>query len=313
MNILQIGANKGYDDLTELIKDKAIKADLWGGEHLFFPETKEYKITRDYGLFSNVCVSIYGIMEWHKRLNTTPQKITFNLTEYLSDNIDVYHHLFKTSDEHLELQDISEERLFKFYRYFEPNLLGIGRNKWHFDFDIINRLLKKYYTISDAVIENINRIEKNNNINYEDTVFIWARKTDKICETDLPVSKTYKDILEQKNLLNNQLILQTDDLNVLNDFENENIQFKTLNEIPYAEPNLGFHQRLSQRLTDDQFTLKYGFNIIEYLQRLIALMVVASKCKACVIYPGCLSTMIPMFRGNFENYYSFINDKQLFT
>jgi len=295
------------------IEDSPLSIDLWGGQHLFYPKDKEYRVIRDCGLFSNMCVSMYGVMEWYKRLGVSPEKITFNLIEYFTEDCDVYSMLFNTSKHPIQLKDLSEERLHKFFRYFEPNPLGIGRNKWHFDWDIINRLLAKYYRVSNEVESVFNRIQITHSIEFEHTVFIWARKTDKVWETKVPSARTYKDVLEKNNLMSKRIILQTDDLTVLEDFQNEQICVETLNEIPYADPNLAFHQKLSQRLTSEQFIVNYGLGKIDYLQRLLALMLIASKCNGCVIYPGGLSTIIPIFRGNFDNCFGFVDDINLFT
>lgn len=295
------------------VTNAPLSLDLWGGQHLFYPKDKEYRIIRDSGLFSNICVSMYGSMKWFNTLGTPPEKITFNLLEYFAENLDVYSKLFKLSDQPIQLTDLSEERLEKFFRYFEPNALGIGRNKWHFDWDIINRLLEKYYVVSDEVKHIFNQIQANHNIDFENTVFIWARKTDKVWETKIPSAKAYKDVLEKHNLMSKRILLQTDDLTVVKDFQTEQVCIETLEEIPYADPNLAFHQRLGQRLTSEQFVSKYGLGKIDYLQRLIALMLIASKCNTCILYPGSLSTIIPIFRGSFDNCYSFIDDTNLFT
>jgi hypothetical protein len=116
-------------------------------------------------------------------------------------------------------------------------------------------------------------------------------------------------MLKENNLLNHNIILQTDDIAIYDEFNNK-INCKILNEVPFSDDSKGFHVNLNL-INNDTFYSKYNMSKIEYLQKMISLVIIASKCKHVIIYPGNLSTVIPIIRGNFYNVYNFSDNKNL--
>jgi hypothetical protein len=290
------------------MEENIIKLDLWGGNHFLNKNDLIYNIERDCGLFSNVTISLYGIMKFIE-LGVPPKKIVLKLLEYKT-NYDFYEDLFKTKNIEINFNDISDGEMKYFFRYCEPNTLGIGREKQHINFKILNRLIDKFYQLSDKSENIYNKIINDNQIDFEKTVFIWARKTDKIYETKTPEVDDYIDILKKNNLLDYDIVLQTDDITVYDEFKLKNINFRALNEIPYSFNNKGFHEKLYQ-INDEQFIDNFGISKSLYLQKLLCLVIIASKSKYVITYPGNLSTVIPILRGNFDNVFNFINEKNL--
>ena len=62
---------------------------------------------------------------------------------------------------------------------------------------------------------------------------------------------------------------------------------------------------------DDEFIKEFNMSKVEYLQKLLSLSKIASMCEYSIVYPGCLSTLIPIFKNNFNNQFSFINKTSL--
>jgi hypothetical protein len=248
-------------------------------------------------------------MKYHS-LGYLPKTISLRLNEY-KHNYDFYYDLFKQNDINLNFDDIDENEMFNFFRYCEPNSLGLGRKKSDVNFNILNRILTKYFTFSDICTQMIDNIITKHNINLNNTVFIWARKTDKVLETDIPTPRTYIDILKENDLINKEIILQTDDISVLNEFKSLGLNFRTLDEIPYSQTNNGFHVRMSTSYDDEQFYNEYNMSKVEYLQKLLSISKIASMCQYSIVYPGCLSTLIPIFKNNFNNQFSFKNNTLL--
>lgn len=288
-----------------------ISLDLWGGSHILNKDSLEYTIIRDCGLFSNLTVSMYGIMKYYS-LGFTPKKLSLFLNEY-KFNHDFYPDLFKLTNFDLNFDDIGSDELYNFYRFCEPNPLGLGRRKSEVNFNILNRILHKFFNLSDECYKIYNSIIKDNNIDFSNTVFVWARKTDKIYETNLPNAEKYKSILVENNLLNKDIILQTDDISVLEEFNKLNIKFRTLNEIPYSESNEGFHVKMSIKYDDDVFERRYNMSKTIYLQKLLSLSKIASMCEYSVVYPGCLTTFIPILKNGFTNQFSFNTNNTLMS
>jgi hypothetical protein len=190
-------------------------------------------------------------------------------------------------------------------------MVGIGRKKSDHNYNILNRVNKKYFNINDTIINYIKEIEIANNINYDNTVFIWARKTDKDTEIPVPDAKKYIELYESLSLGDKEVILQTDDPRVIEDFQQFNFKFKVLNEIPLAKNvECGFHRKLCD-VSDNAFYDMYNMTKKYYLQRILALVHVASKCNTLIVYPGNLATYIPIIRGNWDNVYSFYDNSNL--
>lgn len=283
--------------------------DLWGGEHYIDKENNVYHLKRDFGIFTNLCVMMYGIVKFtlneHK-----PEGLSLNMITY-DYNKDFYKDLYYVSNEEFSLSDITDNEIRDFLTYCEPNMMGLGRKKSDINFKILNKVLKKYFNLNDIVKEFIKDIEKKHNINYEKTLFIWARKTDKYLDNDVPEVDTYINLIKSFDLKDYEIIVQTDDLRVYNEFKEKGLKFKTLDEIPYAKDvNNGFHTRLCD-INDEKFYEIYNMSKVYYLQRIIALVHVASKCDKIIIYPGNLRSYIPIIRGNWYNVYSFNNKNDL--
>lgn len=284
-----------------------VELDLWGGTHVYNLSDETYYLKRHAGLFSNLTVCVYGILTFIN-LGFIPKNISLILTEY-DDTHNFYDDLFKINKDLLDMSDIPTEDIDYALRYSEPSHLGLGREKSHVAFKILVRLIKKYYTISDSTKKIHKEILNKYNIDFDNTVFIWARKTDKPVETNVPTVDRYIKVLKENNLLNFNIILQTDDIKVFDEF-NEKIKFKCLSELPFSENEKGFHVDLNF-MSNDNFKTKYNMSKTEYLQKLISLVIIASKCKYSVIYPGNLATVIPLVKGTFDNVFSFANSENL--
>lgn len=277
--------------------------DLWGGSHCYNKFDETYYISRIYGLFSNLNVLTYGILKFTLE-GYIPKNISLKLLEYDYET-NYYNHLFKISDEDFKLNDIDKTLMDYQMRYCEPNLLGIGRTKLDLNFNILNRVYNKYFALSDEVNQHIKEIESKHIKDYSNTLLIWARKTDKVAEVIVPDVEDYINLINRLNLKHKDIILQTDDISVYNDFMSKGLECKVLNELPYSNDNtLGFHNHLSS-ITNDVFFKKYNMSKKYYLQRILALVHVASKCNTLIIYPGNLATYIPIIRGNWNNVYSY--------
>ena len=275
--------------------------ELWGGQH--YIKNDIYHLKRMCGLFSNITVMLYGIPKFIKN-GYTPTNLSMQLMEY-DNEINFYPLLFDYKNK-VNLDDISEDEMNYFFRFTEPNYLGIGRQKCHLNFTILNRIIQSYFQLNDNILKIIKEIKEINLIDYENTVFIWARKTDKIVEIFVPEAERYIELYNSLHL-NKRVIIQSDDITVYNDFNKLGFDYDNLNVIPVSNNNNGFHVNLNT-ISDDTFYEMYKMTKLNYLQKLLALMWIASKCHTVIIYPGNLCTLIPIIRGNWNNVHSFINN-----
>jgi hypothetical protein len=293
------------------ITSEYVKLGLWGGTHIFDVKTKTYTLDRDCGFFSNFTVQLYGIVKFIL-MGYTPENLGFILNDY-EPGYNFYSDLFEIQQEEINIFEYcSIEEIDVFMRYCEPSHLGLGRKKEDINYKIINAIIDKYFRLSDSSKKIYDEIITKYDFDFDNTTFIWARKTDKVSETSVPSAETYYKILSENNLLNTKIILQTDDLSVIKEFDNLKISYDTLDELPYSENNEGFHVNI-KNISNEDFEKKYGVTKLQHLQKLLSLAMIASKFKNVIIYPGNLASVIPIFRKNFNNVYSFINSTNLIS
>ncbi len=278
-----------------------INLELWGGSHQFDTNQKIFKLNRQYGLFSNITVAIYGIAKI-KTLGYDVDSINFYLAEY-AINYDFYHDLFISSHNDL----LSFEEADKLINTIQPTSHGLTRG-WNMFFkedldkvrDIAYKVYTKYFSPNNDVLLEYENITKKNNINFQKTAFIWARKTDKTNEIKIPSANEYYDSIKNINSIDS-ILVQTDDNTVVDEFLSiKDSRINILNDIPLSDSKSGFHERLYS-ITDKSFIEKYNMSKISYLQKIFAMVNTASKCEYVACYPGNLTTMIPLIRKSFHN------------
>lgn len=285
-----------------------ITLDLWGGQQTYNKTTETYSINRYAGLFSNITVAMYGILKLYEQ-KLSVKHIKLALNEYVDETTDLYDSLFITNLNLLNLHTYSNEEIQYALNYGTPSFLGLGREKSHLSLGLYNNIYNTYFqynNTSNLVSEIIDKY----NIDYNNTVFIWARQTDKITEIDLPTLENYNTILVNNNLLNYSILLQTDDLNIVDSVLDKYKHIKILYEMPFTQDGKGFHVNLKS-ISDQDFINKYQYNKITYLKKMLAMTLIASKSRYYISYPGNLTTFIPILKNTFDNCFSFKNSKKL--
>jgi hypothetical protein len=296
--------------------DNILNLDLWGGSQVYYKDTESFVITRDCGFFSNVTVAMFGIfilsINGHKIKNF---KLT--MTDYSYD--DIYPHFFTQNDEYdLNFSDLSEEVIHYFYHNSYPSKFGLGFPKSNFigeykdvlNLDITDRIIKKFFTPNKMVNVYFDKMFTNKNLKKDDYVFIWARRTDKIEENSIPNALKYYDLLKEEILLNDRIIIQTDDKTMIDEFNDLNFSFEYFDEIPFAK-GYSFH-RLISKTPDEEFFNNFNIDKNEYMTQIICIVLLALNAKKCLIYPGCGATVVPIYKNTYNNCFLFQNDTNLF-
>lgn len=288
-----------------------IPLDLWGGNNSFNIKTNSFILNRPYGLFSNITVAIYGIAKL-KTLGYNVNNIELYLSEY-ANNYNFYPHLFNSCiDKSIDI--ITNEEAYSLINTIHPTSHGLSRGWNTFVKEdltkvqyILSKIYNVYFNINQYVKTYYENITHLYNISFQDSAFIWARKTDKTNETNIPTANTYYNTLNQLSNNINHIFIQTDDASVVEDFLSINdSRISILNFIPVSTTNKGFHERL-YLIEEQDFLNTYGCSKITYLQQILAMVNVAKDCKYFVSYPGNLTTVIPMLRGSFDNCILFKN------
>lgn len=284
--------------------------DLFGGEHSYNIETKTYRIKRPYGIFSNLTVSIYAIFSLEKN-GYAVEDIEFILDEYINE-VNIYDDLFEKQDKiKINLSLFPKERIEYFTSRCFPTVFGLSHEITKLDLEITNQIIEKFFLPNKKIKQMLNSVVEEKNLDLTNTVFIWARKTDKVQETRIPSVDDYLEILNTHGLTNKKLIIQTDDYSVLKEFESKNIEFSYLDKIPFSMDSRAFHGRLDQ-ISDEMFYNKYQITKIEYISWMVVSSLIAKKCNYCVVYPGNPTTFIPMIKNTYENCFLFKDNKNYY-
>ena len=219
---------------------------------------------------------------------------------------------FEKNDNQIDYSNISNEDK----SYFEQDLItsafGLGTDDVkHLNFNITNQIIDKFFNPKESIISYYNNLLSSNNIDINNTVFVWARSTDKAGESKIPDTSAYISILNTLNLEGKEILIQTDDYRVLNDFKNSNLKFKTISQIPMSNNLIGFHNELKD-IRDDKFISTYNISKQEYLIQMYCLSLIGRDSYKTILYPGNPTTYIPIIKKSFDNCYLFKDNTQLF-
>lgn len=268
-------------------------------------ETKTYTSNKDSGLYSIfiwmvrkiVLLEINGFPVEDLKINYYNQKI--------------YNLLFEKKEGKLDFSDISEEEKIFFTEKLITSGWGLGDDVKLLNFKITNKIINKFFSPSKLVLEYYDNLIKSNNIDLNNTIFVWARSTDKGGETKLPSIEAYLRVINPINSPEKEILLQTDDYRVLNDFKGCNLNLKIIKEIPISNTLRGFHIEMCE-ISDDTFKSKYKISKDEYLMQMYCLSLIAKNSYKSILYPGNPTTYVPMIKGSLENCYLFKDDNHLF-
>lgn len=271
-------------------------------ESSYIPDTQTYRLVRDSGLYANLCFAIYEIV----RYTTQGEKIRnveLFLYEYENDR-NFYPDLFINKGSNFSLDHISEEEKNNFLKDCKPSHFGLGQDFGKINFKITNAVIDSFFRPNDTIIRYYEMLKRNNNIDVNNTMFLWARRTDKVFESTIPKTETYLDVIKKNFRSGMTLLLQTDDLFVLEDFKKRRVKFRTLREIPISQSSKSFHTGLST-VSEENFKKVFGIDKKTHLIQILCLSLFGKDCSCSIIYPGNPTTYIPLTKGSFREIYLF--------
>ena len=268
-------------------------------------ETKTYSSIRDSG--------IYSIFNWIIRKIALLEMNGFPVETLKIDyhSQEIYDLLFEKKECELNFSDISDEEKIFFKEKLDFTGWGLGDDVKLLNFKITNKIINKFFNPSKLVLECYDNLIKSNNIDLNNTIFVWARSTDKSGETRLPNVEDYLKVINSINLSNKEILLQTDDYRVLSGFNGCNLNLKTIKEIPISGTLKGFHIEMNE-IGNDSFKSKYKITKDEYLLQMYCLSLIAKNSYKSILYPGNPTTYVPMIKGSFDDCYLFKDENQLF-
>jgi hypothetical protein len=244
------------------------------------------------GFFSNCTMRLFDIILYFNATKKIPIFVDssqqFNLYKFNKNNEDITNAFFINIYDY----DIKYNHKVDFkekYQYI---------NYKQINFKDINPFIKKYFSPSQTIINDIKYIEtKYNIINYNEICVLFFRGNDKITECELP--SYYKFIEEAKKIYtqNNKIkfLIQSDEIEfiktIINEFPNNSFYFK--DETRCINKN--------NYLSVDKIN-NNDLNFI-YVQYYLAITIIMSKCKYIVCNKGNCSLWISLYKGNAEDIY----------
>ena len=152
-------------------------------------ETKTYSSIRDSG--------IYSIFNWIIRKIALLEMNGFPVETLKIDyhSQEIYDLLFEKKECELNFSDISDEEKIFFKEKLDFTGWGLGDDVKLLNFKITNKIINKFFNPSKLVLECYDNLIKSNNIDLNNTIFVWARSTDKSGETRLPNVEDYLKVI----------------------------------------------------------------------------------------------------------------------
>lgn len=253
--------------------------------------------THNAGFFSCCTVKLCDIVKFVNSNRKLPDRVDssqqFNLYKpNINKNKDITYHYFKHENNNIKNINIQY-----------PIHLNNGcqyKDYSKLDYKNIVPLVEKYFSPSHKINCKINYLTKKYNINYNNTLAVYYRGTDKTKETKITGFKYFynriNEIIKVEPNLN--VIVQTDTSQFIDYINNKNLNnIIIFNENDTSYSNKGIH---------NEKTNLHNYN---QMFNLLSTFIILSKCKYVICSSGNCSLWIMLYRKNAKNVIQYINDK----
>ena len=168
------------------------------------------------------------------------------------------------------------------------------------NYNEIKPIIKKYFSLSNNIIDRKNKLKTKYNIDYSNTIAVYFRGTDKSDEITEPKFETYYNKIKTISDLNlkKKIIIQTDSAHFLDYIKKKQIK----NIIIFDENKPSY---LSKG------THKEKRNRYKEIQNLLSIISILSECNDIICCSNNVSLWIMLFRGHPRNVHQYLEDKFL--
>lgn len=256
-------------------------------------------ITHNYGFFACCSLRLHDIVLFFNHRKKLPDRVDssqqFKLFRTYEDYIheDICRMFFKT-----EAFDITYE---KFVDFSHPHQFI---NFSLFDFDSINKFIKKYFKPTKLVELNILELEQKYEIDYNNTVSVFYRGNDKCTETPIAKYEVFFkkcfEILENNPQI--KFLIQTDEKEFVDQFKQKFPNSFDLEELPKINKNI---EMVMHKAVDPIHKPKFALDFL-------SATIIVSKCKYLVTHTGNCGMWACLFRGNTNNVFQYDHTKDSF-
>jgi len=249
------------------------------------------------GFFSCCSVKLFNIIEFIKKEKKLPAYVDssqqFELYKSNPDKDVTYDFFENYSSISIDFHSINTKKI-----NFNP-LMHIG-NYSNINFKHLLPLVKKYFSSSKKVNDQIDLLKDKYKIEPENCIGVYYRGTDKSKET--PVG-TFDDfflgvikIIEENPT--KSIIIQSDSKEFIDFIKKKNLNNAIfISDNVCSKTNMGIHNE------------QVGFQNYEQMFNLFATFLILSECKYIVCNSGNCSLWMMLYRGNNDNVLQFLNLK----
>uniref|UniRef100_A0A6C0BV55 Uncharacterized protein n=1 Tax=viral metagenome TaxID=1070528 RepID=A0A6C0BV55_9ZZZZ len=168
-------------------------------------------------------------------------------------------------------------------------------------------IIKKYFTPTGTIINNSNKLIRQNKIFVNNCIGLYVRMTDKQEETNIGKFEDYKNKLNEilKNDPKLKIFVVTDSTDFLN-YIKENFDSIFIKELRTTTSHIGIH-KFNEVGRFEKSVVENNYN--EIINYLFPAFLILSKCKYFVCNSSNCSTWTVIYRKTTKNVYQFLNDK----
>lgn len=251
------------------------------------------------GFFSNCNIILSHIINYFNIANELPNEIItvnmYHIYKSYSEN-DIYNICFKATDD-----SIKYEKCITFNSSGDENQFSDYKK---LNLDDISPFMKKYFSPTETIISNINKIldKYRINTNVDNLCGVFYRGNDKVKETQQPPYEDFivkaKEIKRQNSHI--KFVVQTDETEFLNLFLTEfpdSIHFSELKTISKS-----LHTNVSRLLGDNEK--------IQHVIDFVSVIIIFARFKYLITTSGNCEMFIILYRNSTENLFQYLNKNQ---
>jgi hypothetical protein len=250
------------------------------------------------GFFSCCSQKLSDIIKFIKTNKTVPLMVDstqlFDMYKY-KDDADISNEYFEDSD-HVENVEFSYPVSYSINYHWTYQFIDYSKLEYNY----LSPLIKKYFSPSNKINEITTGIEQKYNFDFNNTVAVYYRGTDKKSETLIASFDEFYEQIEKVIKINKDItiLIQTDTAQFIDYITQKNLKNIVViseNHTSYTDKGL-HHERRGENNFNDMLIL-------------FSTMLIMSKCKYIICGSGNCSIWIMLYRGNNKNVLQYLNRK----
>ena len=252
------------------------------------------KVTHNAGFFSCSTIRLRKIIDFYNQTKILPiVDSSLQWGNYKDKLEDVTSKFYKNT---------TDEKVFDFVKFSESDDEEQFSDYSQLNMKDISFFVKKYFTLSDDVINIKNSLINKYNINTQDLIGICYRGNDKSVETNVPTYNDMMIMIREVKQLNpeKRLLIQSDEK------EFYNVVLAEFSDSIYFDEMIKINKNTNSSVPHH---VPYGRKT-EQAQTFLAILSILSECSKLIINSGNISMWICLYRENVNGVYQYLNPKE---